>query len=207
MTGAAHWNRVYKARGAQGVSWFADRPEPSLSLLRDLSAPGDAIVDIGGGASRLVDELLEAGYCDLTVLDLSRAALAAARARLGPRAGDVHWIVADVTRWQPVRRYRLWHDRAAFHFLTDAAAWAAYVAVLGRALAPGSHAVIATFADDGPDRCSGLPVMRYAPEALAEELERHAPGDFVPVRALRHAHRTPDGVEQSFQTSVFRRQA
>ncbi len=207
MSDARHWDGVYGNRGEEELTWFEARPEPSFSLVSGLAGPEDAVLDVGGGASRLVDALLEAGYRDLTVLDLSARAIGVARARLGARAEAVTWVVADVTRWHPARHYRLWHDRAVFHFLTGEGDRAACVAAMAAAVAPGGHAVIATFADDGPERCSGLPVVRYAPEALAAELERHAPGVFRAERSLRHDHVTPRGAVQKFQTSVFRRVA
>src|SRR5260370_8814094 len=129
-----------------------------------------AIIDIGGGASRLVDSLVSRGYEDVTVLDLSAAALAAARSRIGDKANRVAWITADVTAWQPSRTYDVWHDRAAFHFLTEPNDQAAYIARLRRALRVGGHAIIATFALYGPDRCSGLLARRYEPTALAATL-------------------------------------
>lgn len=199
-----HWDAVYQGRGETAVSWFSERPEPSLSLVLEFSGPGDPVIDVGGGASRLVDALLAEGYADLTVLDLSGAALDIARTRLGARAAKVRWLHGDATVWRPVRRYGLWHDRAVFHFLTSPADRKAYVEAMAGAVAGGGHAIISTFADDGPERCSGLEVVRYAPETLAAEIEAIAPGAFRPVRALRHAHVTPGGATQRFQTSVFR---
>lgn len=199
-----HWENVYREKGEFQVSWFQDNPALSLELIRALGAPADAaIVDVGGGASRLVDVLLDAGHADLTVLDLSEGAIAIAKTRLGERAGQVTWIAADATRWQPPHQYDVWHDRAAFHFLTDAADRAAYVSRLTRALRPGGHAIIATFAPDGPERCSGLPVVRYDGARLAAELG-HA---FTLVETRRHEHATPWGATQRFQFSVFRRTA
>lgn len=202
---AAHWDAAYGARAEEALSWFQARPEPSLGLIAQHAAPGAAVLDLGGGASRLVDALAGAGYSDLTVLDLSQVALATAQARLGEQAGAVQWICADVTVWRPERRYDLWHDRAVFHFLTEEADRAAYVRALLAALRPGGVAVICTFAPDGPEACSGLPVRRYSPEMLAETLEALAPGAFRPIGAQAHAHETPAGRSQSFQVSLFRR--
>jgi SAM-dependent methyltransferase len=171
-------------------------------LLAQVGAtPASEIIDIGGGASRLVDHLIDRGFQDVTVLDLSEAALEAAKARLGGRAARVHWIVADVTAWEPPKAYDVWHDRAAFHFLTEERDRAAYVARLERALKVGGHAIMATFALDGPERCSGLPVVRYDPASLGRTLGRA----FQLVDTRRHAHATPWGSDQSFQFSVFRR--
>jgi ubiquinone/menaquinone biosynthesis C-methylase UbiE len=162
--------------------------------------PASAILDIGGGASRLADHLIDLRFQDVTVLDLSEAALEAAKARLGSLAAQVHWIVADATVWEPQKAYDVWHDRAAFHFLTEDRDRAAYVARLERALKMGGYAIIATFALDGPERCSGLPVVRYDPASLGQTLGRA----FQLVRTRRHAHTTPWGSDQSFQFSVFR---
>lgn len=202
-TRQAHWQNVYDNKGEGEVSWFQDRPEPSLELIEAAAAGGAdaAIVDIGGGAARLVDALVERGFRDVTVLDLSPAALAAARARLGEAANRVSWIAADVTRWQPERRYDVWHDRAAFHFLTDADDRRRYVDCLKRALDPGGAVIIGTFAPDGPEKCSGLPVMRHDAGSLREAL---GPG-FDLVDSRPHLHLTPWGSEQRFQFSTFRR--
>jgi len=151
----------------------------------------------------VVDALLERGYGPLAVLDLSSAALAVSRQRLGPRADDVAWIVADITDWQPDRDHAVWHDRAVFHFLTEADDRAGYARALSQALRPGGIAIIATFADDGPEMCSGLPVVRYAPEELARELDRLLPGRFDLLDARRHIHMTPKGNRQNFQYSLF----
>ena len=161
---AEHWNAAYQAKGEAGVSWFEATPEVSLALIGKFGrGPETNLIDIGGGASRLVDALIARGWTSLSVLDLSQAAIDAAKARLGDAAQRVEWIVDDVTRWQPRRTYDIWHDRAAFHFLTAPEDRAAYAERLRMALKPGGHAIIATFASDGPERCSGLPVMRYAP--------------------------------------------
>jgi SAM-dependent methyltransferase len=198
----AHWQNVYATRRETEVSWFQATPSVSLDLIRSLGAlPRLAIIDVGGGASRLVDALLDEGCTELTVLDLSEAALSAARARLGDRAAGVQWVTADVTRWEPQRQYDLWHDRAAFHFLTEAGDRAAYLERLSRALPPGAHAIIATFANDGPERCSGLPVVRYDAQALARTLG----SCFALVETRREDHLTPMGTTQRFQYSVFRR--
>jgi SAM-dependent methyltransferase len=163
------------------------------------------VVDVGGGASDLAARLTAHGLGPVTVLDFSDRALDLARQRAGDAAARIARVRGDITRWVPPHPFALWHDRAVFHFLTDPHDRAAYVATLASALRPGGHAVISTFAEDGPDRCSGLPVLRYAPEALAATLEALAPGLLRPVAATRHLHRTPTGVGQRFQTSIFRR--
>ncbi|MFC2970271.1 class I SAM-dependent methyltransferase [Acidimangrovimonas pyrenivorans] len=200
-----HWDHAYGGAEDADLSWFEAEPRHSLDAILQKLPPGAAVVDIGGGTARLAEALLEAGRGPVTVLDLSREALRRAQDRLGERAAEVIWIAADITAWQPDRRYAVWHDRAVFHFLTDAKDRAAYVRTLDAALEPGGTAIIATFAADGPERCSGLPVRRYAPEQLAAELERLAPGVFTLTGAVRFTHVTPRGVEQKFQQSSFRK--
>ena len=200
----AHWQNVYTSKSENEVSWFQESPAPSLALIAELDTPPDAdIIDIGGGASRLVDHLLDLGFHDVTVLDLSAAALDAAKARLGERAGRAHWFVADATTWEPPRIYDLWHDRAAFHFLTEARDRDAYIARLRQGLKIGGHAIMATFALDGPEKCSGLPVMRYDAARLGQTLGP----EFMLLQSGRSDHATPWGSQQHFQFSVFRRVA
>jgi 2-polyprenyl-3-methyl-5-hydroxy-6-metoxy-1,4-benzoquinol methylase len=198
----AHWENVYSTKGENEVSWFQESPAISLDLIKSAAATRDsAIVDIGGGASRLVDSLLADGFRVLTVLDLSPAALNTARARVG-RSGDaVEWIATDVTTWTPSRRYDIWHDRAAFHFLTDAGDRTAYVERLRAALRPGGQAIIGTFALDGPEKCSGLPVQRYD----AASLQRTLGPDFTLAEVRTETHTTPWGSTQSFQFGRFAR--
>jgi SAM-dependent methyltransferase len=199
----AHWENVYTTKGENEVSWFQQSPAPSLELIVQAGAVSNsAIIDIGGGASRLVDHLVDQGFADVTVLDLSSAALETAKARLGARADRVHWLVADATIWEPVKRYDIWHDRAAFHFLTDEKDRTAYIARLGRGLKIGGHAIIATFALDGPEKCSGLPVARYDSASLGRTLGT----TFKLVHTQRHEHATPWGSRQVFQFSIFRRE-
>ena len=197
-----HWNRVYGTKAETEVSWFQRRPEKSLKLIEaaapDRSAP---IIDVGGGASRLVDELLHVGYADVSVLDFSEAALAHSKARLGAQAASVSWIVADITQWQPARTWGVWHDRGVFHFLTESARQTAYIEALQKATAPDSVCIISTFALDGPERCSGLPVKRYSAATLASRLG--AGFELVAEEAERHV--TPGGAFQSFLYSVFKR--
>ena len=203
--GQQHWDEVYGARSEDALTWFEATPAVSLDLVRDYLQPGEPFIDIGAGASRLVDALLEEGFGPLAVLDLSGAALDVSRQRLGTRGDDIAWIEADITTWQPDRGYAVWHDRAVFHFLTGAEARAGYARALSDGLRPGGIAIIATFADDGPEMCSGLPVVRYAPEALKQEFDRLLPGRLEPLDARHHMHITPKGNRQSFQYSVFRK--
>ncbi len=200
----AHWEQVYAAKTEDEVSWFEESPAVSLALIEACRvAPGDAVIDIGGGASRLADALLGRGFNDVTVLDLSENALARAKARLGPRASLITWIAADVTRWQPSRTYSLWHDRAAFHFLTEPEDRARYREKLLAALKPAGYAIAGTFALDGPGKCSGLPVVRYDAKSLAGALGP----SFELLETRSHSHLTPSGKVQQFQFSIFRRGA
>lgn len=197
-----HWDDVYSSKAETEVSWYQENPAPSLELITLAGADEtSAIIDIGGGASRLVDALLAKGYTDLTVLDISASALAAARTRLGEAARHVEWIVADATTWEPTRQFDVWHDRAAFHFLTDDREQAAYVARLARGLRVGGHAIIGTFAPDGPEKCSGLPVARHDAASLAAIL---GPA-FEPIDSRRIEHATPWQSIQKFQFTTFRR--
>jgi SAM-dependent methyltransferase len=198
----AHWEGVYSTKGEKEVSWFQEDPAISVELIKQTGATRDSgIIDIGGGASRLADALLNDGYRDVTVLDLSAAALEMAKGRIGPASAKVAWIVADVTTWKPARTYEVWHDRAAFHFLTNADDRRAYLNCLQSATAPGAQVVIGTFALDGPEKCSGLPVQRYDGKSLADALGP----SFELADTRRENHRTPWNSSQSFQFSRFRR--
>jgi SAM-dependent methyltransferase len=195
MADKNHWEQVYRTKHPQAVSWFQPEAAVSLRLIRDATDSTAAVIDVGGGASTLVDGLLDAGYRDLTVLDLSGAALAAARQRLGARSVGVHWLEADILQAVlPNQAYDVWHDRAVFHFLTDPAQRATYVRQVLHAVKPGGHVIVASFAEDGPEKCSGLPVMRYAPGELHAEFG--AP--FELLHHEREEHRTPGGTVQQF---------
>ena len=199
---STHWDNVYATKGETEVSWFQDSPETSLAMIRAASPDHRAaIIDIGGGASRLVDALLQDGYRDVAVLDLSTKALDTVKKRMGAAASTVDWIVADATTWRPAKTYDVWHDRAAFHFLTASSDRAAYVEHLRSAVAPGGHVIIATFAPDGPEKCSGLPVQRHDSASLAAELGP----EFELVETRSEAHHTPWNSTQAFQFSRFRR--
>jgi len=198
-----HWQQVYTTKSPDRVSWYQTQATTSLRLIRDTAAAhASAIIDVGGGASTLVDGLLADGYTNLTVLDLSAAALAASRARLGAAGDAVRWIEADATTVAlPADTYAVWHDRAAFHFLTDADDRHAYVRNVRHALSDGGHLIVATFAEDGPGQCSGLTVCRYDAAALAAEF-----GDgFTLLHHEKEAHRTPANNVQSFIYCVFKK--
>lgn len=197
-----HWETVYREKREDEVSWFQERPGRSLELIERTGLPRDAkIVDVGGGASRLVDALLDAGYSDLAVVDIAEAALARTRARLGARADRVRWIASDLTSWTPDAMFDLWHDRAVFHFMVTPEDRSAYLANLRRAVKPGGHVILATFAANGPERCSGLPVQRYEPAELAAVLGE----ELRLVESIREEHPTPAGRVQAFQYSRFQR--
>lgn len=206
-----HWGSVWATRAPDEVSWFQAEPTTSVRLVVGAAeaamAPsgGDAssarIVDIGAGASVLVDRLLDRGCRDLTVVDISAAALDIVRDRVGDRAGLVEFVVADVTSWEPSKSFDVWHDRAVFHFLVDDSLRARYVDTVGRAVRPGGAVVLGTFAVDGPEQCSGLPVRRWSAEALAAEFGAL----FELVHHEREVHRTPGGGEQPFTWVVLRR--
>ena len=203
MPSKEHWENVYSSKATDAVSWFQPHAERSLRLIRETGVPHLAsIIDIGGGASMLVDDLLAAGYSNITVLDLSAAALAASRKRLGAQANGVEWRVADITRCElPQQAYDVWHDRAVFHFLTDPGDRQRYVQSLLRSLRPGGHAIIATFAEDGPEKCSGLPVMRYSADGLHEQFG----ASFECLQHENELHHTPFGTSQSFTYCHFRK--
>ena len=190
-----HWENVYQSKGPQDVSWFQRRPEISLALISAAgTAKSDGVIDVGGGASPLVDCLLDEGYSRLAVLDISAAALNHARTRLGPRAETVEWFVNDVTTFNPPHSFGLWHDRAVFHFLTTAEDRRAYLATLRKTLQPGGSIVLSTFASDGPLKCSGLDVMRYDQASMLAELG----ADFQLQEVRRETHVTPWESEQRF---------
>ncbi len=206
MSTTDHWQTVYSNKSETDLSWFQADPMMSFELIEAYAQAGQPIVDVGGGASRLVDRLLAAKFGPVTVLDLSDAALSQSRCRLDDAADAVHWVVCDVTEWAADRPYQVWHDRAVFHFLTEPELQKAYVSRMDHALLPGGVAIIATFALDGPEKCSGLPVQRYSGESLTQKIEEYAPGQFARLKTVHQTHTTPKGASQEFQISVFRKQ-
>lgn len=201
ITRTEHWNAAYETKGDRNVSWFEEQPSLSFDIMATLQTPQPpSLIDIGGGASRVADAALKLGW-QVSVLDISDAALALSRERLGVDGARVEWIVADITAFQPSHQYDFWHDRAVFHFLTEAPDRAAYATAMRQAVKPGGFAVIATFAPDGPEKCSGLNVQRYSGDELAGAI-----GDgFSLIKERRFTHRTPWGSEQRFQVSVLKR--
>ncbi len=198
----SHWQNVYQTKGEREVSWFQESPEISLELIHNSGVHADAsIIDIGGGSSRLVDRLLDAEFTSITVLDLSENALETSKARLGTRCIEVDWMVADVTAWQPSQTYDIWHDRAAFHFLTDENDQVSYAERVKKAVKQEGYVIIGTFALDGPERCSGLPVVRHDAKSIGKVLGI----SFVFLDSRMQAHQTPGGVTQEFQFNLFRR--
>jgi SAM-dependent methyltransferase len=196
MDGKAHWERVYTTRPAREVSWYQPHADQSLELIRSVASGNPCrVIDVGGGASTLVDDLLALGAFDVSVLDISETALQVARDRLGRLQQQVHWLAGDIESIDlPRAAYDVWHDRAVFHFMTTAEQRAAYVAQVRRAVRPGGHVIVAAFGPDGPLQCSGLPVMRYSPGELHDEFG----GAFELVEHNTEAHRTPAGRLQQF---------
>jgi SAM-dependent methyltransferase len=196
MDSRTHWDRVYRTKAADEVSWYRPHLDRSLGFIEAVAPDrGAAIIDVGGGESTLVDDLVSRGYRDVTVLDIAPAAIAGARARLGALSDRVHWLRDDITTVDlPSRRFDVWHDRAVFHFLTEADLRAAYVRQVLRAVKPGGHVVVAAFGPEGPEKCSGLTVMHYD----APGLHREFGGAFRLVDSATELHRTPAGATQQF---------
>lgn len=197
-----HWEQVYKTKPLEQVSWYQPTPETSLKYIAeaglDLSA---AIIDVGGGDSLLADHLLQAGFTDITVLDISQTALERAKKRLGAKAEKIHWIAADAAHWQPERSYDLWHDRAAFHFLTQPADIKRYRDTASQHIRPGGFLLLGTFSDKGPEKCSGLTVQRYG----AGTLTRTWAKGFEKITCRTTDHATPSGSLQNFLFCLFQR--
>ncbi len=196
-----HWENVYTTKADDSVSWFEQSPALSLELIEATGICPASVIDIGGGASRLVDGLVATGHKQVAVLDLSARALDIAKSRMGDNADAVEWIVGDVTKWQPDAHYDIWHDRAAFHFLNVSGDQVAYAQAVHAALKPGGFAIIGTFALDGPEKCSGLPVARHDAASIASVLGP----DFTLDDERRYEHVTPGGNVQKFQFSTFRK--
>lgn len=198
-----HWRNVYETKASTDVSWFQPVPKPSLAMIHKTGLrPGAEVVDVGGGASSLVDHLVGDGF-KVTVLDIAESALEVSKARLGAQAQHVNWTVADVTAWRPTTAFDLWHDRAVFHFLTAPEKRRDYIETAAAAVRPGGWLILATFAPDGPEKCSGLDVRRWSPPELAAEFSDH----FERVDEDREVHQTPWGSNQAFTWVLLRRRA
>lgn len=204
MENKDHWQNVYESKSSTSVSWFQERANLSLELIQQCDIDKNTpIIDVGGGASTLVDDLLKSGFQALTVLDLAASALTVAQTRLAQHAHQVAWLVADITQADlPSNYYGLWHDRAVFHFLTTLDQRRAYIQQVERSLQAGGYLLMATFALDGPLQCSGLPIIRYSPETLQAELGEN----FVLHKQLTEAHLTPSGNIQHFVYCLFQKQ-
>ncbi len=200
MTAQSHWDDVYRTKSSHSVSWFQADPRPSLDAIERLGLSADsAFIDVGGGASTLVDDLLHRGWTDLSVLDIAAPALEVGKARLAEAAERVHWLVEDIVEWTPRRSYDVWHDRAVFHFLTTEFQRSQYIRALDASLASGGHLIIATFAPNGPERCSGLPVQRYDAQALSDAFGRR----LRLQDTWLETHLTPAGNAQAFTWCIF----
>ncbi|MFN8007504.1 MAG: class I SAM-dependent methyltransferase [Terriglobia bacterium] len=191
-----HWDSIYSTKESTQVSWYQEHPVLSLHLIEHTGVDKEhQIIDVGGGTSTLVDDLLASGFNHITVLDISATALAMARQRLGIQADKVSWIEADITKASlPHQFFDLWHDRAVFHFLREPEERHRYIQAVQHSVKTGGHVIVATFATDGPARCSGLDIVRYSPESLHSEFG----DDFRLVESTRETHTTPFGVEQKF---------
>jgi SAM-dependent methyltransferase len=194
-----HWESVYTAKDTDEVSWFEPTPSFSLAMLDAVGAdPSMAVIDVGAGASRLAAALLKRGFTDITALDVADDGLAVARSELGSDADKITWVTADLLTWSPDRCFDIWHDRAVFHFLTTPAQQRRYLKIAHAALHPDARLIVATFAEDGPEQCSGLPVARYSPTQLVDTLHAHGGAAFELLDHRREEHRTPWGAVQPF---------
>jgi SAM-dependent methyltransferase len=196
MNVETHWEKIYREKGPDAVSWYRPHLETSLALI-EKAAPerGDSIIDVGGGESTLVDDLLTRGYRNISVLDISQTAIDVTKKRLGPASDRVRWIIANITDAElPANAYDLWHDRAVFHFLTAREQRVAYVRQVAHAVKPGGHVLVSTFGPEGPTKCSGLEVVRYDEESLHAEFGVH----FRLLDSIKELHNTPFGTKQQF---------
>ncbi|CAN5610745.1 class I SAM-dependent methyltransferase [soil metagenome] len=198
-----HWETIYKTKQLSEVSWFQPMPDTSLNFLKEFKIPFSAkIIDVGGGDSLLVDHLLKLGYTDVTVLDIAEEALEKAKKRLGVEAGKIKWIVCDAAAFQPVENYDFWHDRAAFHFLTDEKEIEKYIETIQKNLNPNGVLVVGTFSENGPKKCSGIEIKQYSESSMTELLQR----SFEKIKCIIVDHETPFGTIQNFIFCSFRKQ-
>ncbi len=197
-----HWENIYRNQTEKEVSWYQDVPSKSIELIAELKmSPDDAIIDVGGGDSHLVDHLLVKGFKFLTVLDISSVALDKTKERLGTNSKFVKFIASDITKFDPHEKYKLWHDRAAFHFLTSSEDVTTYLEIANRAITPGGYLIVSTFSKTGPEKCSGLPISQYSDENLKTLFEKY----FTNIRCFEDAHKTPWGSNQNFVYCGFKK--
>lgn len=202
MDSKAHWEKIYGTKTPAQLSWTQAVPRTSLDFIDTFHLPRNArVIDIGGGDSRLVDFLLEEGFQDITVLDISEEALQRAQLRLGEKASLVKWVVSDITDFQPNAPYDLWHDRATFHFLTQRRQVNRYLSIAGAAINTGGYAIIGTFSENGPQKCSGLPIHQYTEQELTRELNK----GFLKLKCITEDHLTPFNTVQNFLFCSFKR--
>lgn len=197
----AHWERIYKTKSLNEVSWFQPKPETSLQLINDMKIAKTArIIDVGGGDSFLVDHLLELGYQDISVLDISASAIERAKTRLGSKASKVKWIISDASAFEPTEVYDLWHDRAAFHFLTSDDEISTYCKTAQQSIRPNGHLIVGTFSENGPKKCSGIEIKQYTEEELTKQFESFG---FTKVNGFTIDHKTPFDTLQNFVFCSF----
>lgn len=197
-----HWERIYTSKKSEEFSWTQDTPATSISFLKEFNVPKSApIIDIGGGESKLVDYLLNEGYTDVTVLDISEKALERAKTRLGDNALKVNWIVSDITDFVPTRQYAIWHDRATFHFLTEESQIEKYVSIASGNLTGDGFMTIGTFSENGPDKCSGLQIKKYSEDILTSVLQKA----FEKLKCIKEDHVTPFQTVQNFLFCSFQK--
>jgi 2-polyprenyl-3-methyl-5-hydroxy-6-metoxy-1,4-benzoquinol methylase len=197
-----HWEKIYQTRALEDASWYQPTPETSLEFFRYYDVPKTArIIDIGGGDSLLADHLLAEGYQNITVLDISEAAIARAKQRLGTKADQVIWMVADAASFSPTEKYDFWHDRAAFHFLTEESEISSYIQAAQQSISPAGILVVGTFSENGPDKCSGIAVRQYSETSMSDRLKEH----FEKIRCITVDHQTPSGSIQNFVFCSFRK--
>lgn len=197
-----HWESIYQTKELKDVSWYQPTPQTSLNFFKELNVPTTAkVIDVGGGDSFLVDHLLELGYQDITVLDISTAAIIRAKQRLGEKAEKIKWIVADITTFKPTEKYDFWHDRAAFHFFTDENEIANYITTAYQSLTPMGILVIGTFSEKGPKQCSGIEIKQYSEKTMSNRLKKF----FEKIKCITVDHITPSGAVQNFIFCSFRK--
>lgn len=197
-----HWNDIYSTKDLKDVSWFQPTPTHSFHLFKEFNIPTNSkIIDIGGGNSLFVDHLLDLGYQDITVLDISDSAIESAKKRLGKRAQNIQWIVADVTNFKPTQKYDLWHDRAAFHFLTEEEEISNYLQTAQQYINPEGLLIMGTFSEQGPKKCSGIDIKQYSEKTMCDLFKQF----FTKINCITVDHKTPSGMAQNFIFCSFKK--